>query len=210
MADPTLIDPLKRIEISIVATGQKLTGDKKLDTYDIIEVDWELINSVWKKKDPEFRYSTPNQSTRSEIQRKENTSGYIYDKLIPELGDRFSLINGKYILRIANNRYDYYIYNSENKWTGYVFKFIGIDIVDGSTYLPKPKKNGVSPFSLIFYNGEYAFSLPKKYKLKEDTPFYTLIDNTYPKYLFEPTTNYTTNATVIDSKTGKPIKATVN
>jgi hypothetical protein len=147
------------------------------------------------------KYTFPFNSARPTDERKKNIKGYTYDLILPELGDKFSFLNGYYELRLNEEKYSF-LYDSQNKWTGYTILF---EIRDKNNTVIIPKK----PTGLIFLNGVYSIKLPKNQKGKFGYIF-TLIDNTYPKYLFEPTTNPTVTATVIDSKTGKPIKAKVN
>lgn len=147
------------------------------------------------------KYTNPFNSGRPIDERKNNKKGYIYDLLVSELGDKFSLLNGYYELRLNKEGYSF-VYDSNDKWTGYTILF---EIIDKNNIKIIPKK----PIGLIFLNGIYSFKLPKNQKGKFGYIF-TLIDNTYPKYTPVPSSNTTAKATVIDSQTGKPIKAKVN
>jgi hypothetical protein len=152
--------------------------------------------------DRKYRY--PIQSARPLDERKLNKQGYIYDIVQSELGDKFSLPNGKYELRKSENKTDYYfIFDSNDKWTGWniVFEFTDSE---GAT-IPYTK-----PIILTFLGGVGSPKISKKQKASFGYKFF-LIDNAYPTYESQSkSSNTMASATVIDSKTGKPIKAKAN
>jgi hypothetical protein len=128
-----------------------------------------------------LNYLFPFNSARPVDERKKNIKGgYIYDLLVSELGDKFSFPNGYYELRLNKENYSF-VYDSQNKWTGYTISF---EITDKNNTKIIPKK----PTILIFLNGAYAFKLPKSQKGKFGYIF-TLIDNNYSKYSTESSPN---------------------
>jgi hypothetical protein len=150
------------------------------------------------------KYKTPiwnPQYTRDVDQRKQNFIGpYIYDMLLPSLfeEDKFSLPDGAYELRSTGTGF-FFVFDSKNQWTGYTVQF---SITDSSGKEVISKK----PIKLTFLKGVGVTDISKKQKGKYDYVF-TLIDNIYPKYGSQPKPpNITASATVVDSKTGEPIK----
>jgi hypothetical protein len=154
-------------------------------------------------------YKNPFESARPISERKQNVGGYLYDAAQPEFGDKLSLPDGKYELRqvyfSSTAGYgSYFIFDSNDKWTGWNVNF---QLKDSDGVLIPYKK----PISLTFLNGEYSPKVPKNSKPKFGPYYFFLIDNTYPKYTPPGgNKNTTANATVIDSNTGKPIKAKAN
>ena len=151
-----------------------------------------------------LKYYRPTQEVRSFDERKLNKQGYTYDILQSELGDKFSLPDGKYELRKSEIKTDYYfIFDSNNKWTGWNVTFEFTDS-EGATI---PYK---APIVLTFLGGVSTPKISKKQKATFGYKFF-LIDSTYPTYSSQSkSSNTMANATVIDSKTGKPIKAKAN
>lgn len=149
-----------------------------------------------------LKYKNPLQNCRDIDQRKQNiTGGYVYDLLLPEFGDKFSLPNGNYELLLNSEKY-FMVFDSNKKWTGYAIDMILWD--NGQKTIP------TKPLKSSFIDGNFSIKLSKKQQTKIIYTF-TLIDNTYPKYSSqEKTPTITASATVIDSKTGKPIKAKAN
>ncbi len=151
------------------------------------------------------KYKTPiwnPQYARDIDQRKQNYIGpYVYDMLDQyNWGnvDKFSLPDGVYELRSTGTGF-FFVFNSNNQWTGYTAQF-SITDSNGKAVISK------NPIQLTFLKG---VGVPKVSKKQVGTFGYifTLIDNTYPKYGSQPKpTNVVANATVIDSKTGEPIK----
>lgn len=142
-------------------------------------------------------YKNPFTSARDIDQRKKNVGGnFIYDLFVSEFGDKLSLPNGVYELRLNDQGYCF-IYDSQDKWTGYTLIFT----IDGL--------NPTKPTKLIFLDGIYSFKISKKQKGKFGYAF-TLIDNIYPKYSPNSPSNVTAKATVVDANTNKPVKAKVN
>jgi hypothetical protein len=149
------------------------------------------------------KYKNPFESGRPVSERKQNIGGYLYDAAKPEFGDKLALPNGKYELRQSLDNY-YFIFDSDDKWTGWNINF---ELKDSDGVLIPYKK----PISLTFLNGEYSPKVPKNSKPKFGPYYFFLIDNSYPKYTPPgENKNITANATVIDSNTGKPIKAKAN
>jgi hypothetical protein len=150
------------------------------------------------------KYKTPIWAplqTRDVDQRKQNFIGpYTYDMLVPSMfeEDTFSLPDGVYELRSTGTGF-FFVFDSKNQWTGYTLQFFLTDS-DGETVVSK------KPIILTFLKGSGVPKISKKQKGKFGYIF-TLIDNIYPKYGSKPQpSNITANATVVDSKTGEPIK----
>jgi hypothetical protein len=151
------------------------------------------------------KYKTPAfdpLNTRDIDQRKQNFIGpYTYDMLDQYSWgdeDKFSLPDGIYELRSTGMGF-FFVFDFNNQWTGYTLQFT---ITDNDGEVIAPKK----PTQLTFLKGSAVPKLSKKQKGKFGYIF-TLIDNTYPKYGSPPRpSNVTVNATVVDSKTGEPIK----
>jgi hypothetical protein len=162
-------------------------------------IDPTLIDPYSAKK-----YTYPIQYARPPDEKKLNKQGYTYDVIQSELGDKFSLPNGKYELRKSESKTDYYfIFDSNNKWTGWNVTFEFTDS-EGVTI---PYK---APIVLTFLGGVSTPKISKKQKATFGYKFF-LIDSTYPTYESQSkSSNTIANATVIDSKTGKPIKAKAN
>jgi hypothetical protein len=150
------------------------------------------------------KYYRPNQSFRPLNERKLKNQIYTYDIVQSELGDKFSLPDGKYELRKSDSKTDYYfIFDSNDKWTGWNVTFEFTDN-EGAT-IPYTK-----PIILTFLGGVGTPKISKKQKANFGYKFF-LIDSTYPTYESQSkSSNTMANATVVDSKTGKPIKAKAN
>ena len=149
------------------------------------------------------KYQNPFELGRPVAERKQNIGGYLYDAAKPEFGDKLVLPNGKYELRQSLDNY-YFIFDSDDKWTGWNINF---ELKDSDGNLVPYKK----PITLTFLNGNYSPKISKNQKSNFGPYFFFLIDNTYPKYISPEESKATTaNATVIDSNTGKPIKAKAN
>jgi hypothetical protein len=150
-------------------------------------------------------YTNPFRAGRPVAERKQNIRGYIYDAAKPEFGDKLALPNGKYELRLSITDSNYYlIFDSNDKWTGWNINF---ELKDSEGNLVPYKK----PITLTFLNGTYSPKISKSQKSNFGPYYFFLIDNTYPKYISPEESKATTaNATVIDSNTGKPIKAKAN
>lgn len=141
-------------------------------------------------------------NTRDIDQRKQNFIGpYTYDMLDSYNwgdSDNFSLPDGIYELRSTGTGF-FFVFDSNNQWTGYTLQFTITDS-SGETVISK------KPIQLTFLKGSGVPKVAKKQKGKFGYIF-TLIDNTYPRYGSPPkSANITANATVVDSKTGEPIK----
>jgi hypothetical protein len=151
-----------------------------------------------------FKYTFPYKSFRPIDERKLNKQGYTYDIVETTFGDKFSLPDGKYELRKSENKTDFYfIFDSKDKWTGWNVSFEFTD--SEGAVIPYTK-----PIILTFLGGVGSPKISKKQKASFGYKFF-LIDNAYPTYESQSkSSNTIANATVIDSKTGKPIKAKAN
>jgi hypothetical protein len=140
--------------------------------------------------------------TRDIDQRRRNFIGpYLYDMLLPSSfeEDTLSLPDGVYELRSTGTGF-FFIFDSKNQWTGYTVQYFVTDS-DGEAVVVK------KPIILTFLKGSGTAKIPKKQRGKYGDYMFTLIDNTYPKYGSPPRpSNITANATVVDSRTGEPIK----